>query len=922
MPDWKNEVRTRLTGLNIPPTREASIVEELSQHLEDRYNELLASGLPVDAAYHITLTEHADYQSLVNQLQRMERPNWADHPTSDSRRNDMFGNLIQDLRYSFRVLIKSPGFALVSIISLALGIGANTAIFSLINATLIRQLPVVQPERLVYVYNGQIGSVFSYPAYVDLRDQNKVFDGFVAWGGITASLNADQQTDVVVGAIVTGNFFQVLGVKPGLGRLISVEDDKVPGGHPVAVISSGLWQRRFGGDQNIIGRQITLNGQGFTVIGVTPSEFTGAQLGVNRDLFVPMMMQPLMRPPRAGYSGEMNPDLLKIRYNQWLSGLGRLKPGVTVEQAQAALNINAVEIGKLNNSPIQNPIFAISPVNIGDPGQRDQMVSVARLLMLVVGAVLLIACGNVANLLLVRATARQKEIAIRMAIGAQRSRLIKQFLTESVVLSVIGGAAGLFLGWIAVGALKASPPPAGALPINPNFQLDVPVLAFTLGLSLVTGIVFGLLPAIRASRPDLIPALKDETFVPPDGARRFTLRNILVIAQVALSLVLLISAGLFLRSLREANAINPGFDANKLVIAPLNINLLRYTSTRSKDFFRQVTDRVQTIPGVESASLARIVQLGINGGSVRSLLIEGRAGEDAQLRSEGGGVRANGQDTVNSNVVTEKYFQTMGIAVLQGRDFGPQDTESSPKVIVVNEAFVNRHFPGEQAMGKRISFRGVQGPWNEIVGIVRNSKYLTIGETATPIAYLPLSQNNENGMTLHVRTSVDPSTLVAAIRLEIQSLDKNLPVNNVSTMTDSIGNSLYAARMGAILLGGFSVLAVVLAAVGLYGVMSFSVSRRTREIGIRMALGGDATSVLRMIMKDGMLMVVIGIVIGLGAAKMFTRLLGSFLYNISTTDVITFVSIPILLLVMALLACFLPARRATKIDPMEALRSQ
>jgi predicted permease len=537
----------------------------------------------------------------------------------------------------------------------------------------------------------------------------------------------------------------------------------------------------------------------------------------------------------------------------------------------------------------------------------------------VVGIVLLIACANVANLLLARSSARTKEIAVRLAIGATRWRIVRQLLTEGILLATLGGAAGLLLAWWATRSLSAAPPPAGALPINPEFKIDLRVLLFTLGLSMVAGIVFGLAPALRASRPALIPALKDDAAAFFERTRIFSLRQLLVVTQVALSVVLLIAAGLFLRSLRQAQTIDPGFDAEKIVTLPLNINLLRYTKTQGREFYRQVVERVEAIPGVESASLARIAAVS-GGSSVRSLLIEGRAGSDNQFRSEGSGAAPGDANSVSSNVIGPRYFQTMGIGLMQGRDFNSQDTEDHPRVVIVNEAFVHRHFPAGDVLGKRLSFNGTEGPWREIVGVVRNSKYLSVGEPPTPVAYLPLQQNHETGMTLHVRTKVDPLSLAATIRNEAQALEKNLPLANPERMSDRVANSLYAARMGAFLLAVFGGLALLLASIGLYGVMAFAVSRRTRELGIRVALGARPGDVFTLVLRQGMTLVVAGLGIGLVVAWMVTRLLASFLYGVSTRDAFTFVAIPVLLTFVALVACYLPARRATKVEPLTALR--
>ncbi len=827
--------------------------------------------------------------------------------------------LIKDLRFGIRSLLKRPGFTAIAVLTLALGIGANTAIFSVVNATLMRPLPVNDPERLVFVFNGPAGSVFSYPDYAALRDQNNVFDGLICWGGITASLNSNDQTDLVTGAIVSGNFFDVIGVRAQLGRVFSTEDDKIPGAHPVAVISQGLWQKRFAGDPSVVGRQLLLNGNTFTVIGVLPAGFDGMQIGVVRDLYVPMMMQATMRPPRAGYSGEMNPDLLQMRSNRWLYSVGRLKPGVSAEQAQSSLALIAKQLEDAYQVNRGRGVTVSALSESFDPTTLRQLSSVARLLMGVVGIVLLIACANVANLLLARSSARTKEIAVRLAIGATRWRIVRQLLTEGVLLATLGGAAGLLLAWWTTRSFSAAPPPTGALPLALQFSIDLRVLLFTLGLSLFAGIVFGLAPALRASRPALIPALKDDAAAFFERTRTFSIRNLLVITQVALSVVLLIAAGLFLRSLRQAQTIDPGFDSEKIVNLPLNINLLRYTRTQGREFYRQVVERVEAIPGVESASLARVAAVS-GGSSVRSLLIEGRAGSNNQFRSEGAGPAPGDDQSVSSNVVGRGYFQTMGIGLLQGRDFNAQDTEDHPKVVIVNEAFVRRHFPSEDPIGRRLSFNGAEGPWREIVGVVRTSKYISLGEVPTPVAYLPLQQNHETGMTLHVRTTVDPLSVAGAIRNEVQGLERNLPLGNPERMSERVANSLYAARMGAILLAVFGGLALLLAAIGLYGVLSFAVSRRTREMGIRVALGARPGDVFRLVLRQGMTLVIVGLVLGLGVALIVTRLLASFLYGVSTTDAFTFTVIPVLLTLVALLACYLPARKATKVEPLVALR--
>ena len=832
--------------------------------------------------------------------------------------------LWQDLRYGFRVLRASPGFAAVAVLSLALGIGANTSIFSVVNAALLRPLPVTEPDRLVFVFNGNTAEpwgVSSYPDYQDYRDQNEVFSGMLTYSSITLSARVEDQTDLISGSIVSGNFFDVLGLRAALGRTFAPEEDKTPNTHPVAVISHGLWQQRFGGDPNIIGQQLALNGHAFTIVGVTPAGFNGPDVLENNDIYIPTMMQALVRPPRGGFSGDMNPDLLSRRGPRWMRMIGRLKPDVSFEQAQAAMTTIASGLEQAYPETNRNTIASLFPVSKIDPQGYPQLLSVAGLLLGVVGLVLLIACANVANLLLARASARRREIAVRLAMGASRSRLVRQLLTESLLISLAGGVAGLLLALWTIDILKTATPPDGIFSFTLDYRLDGRVLAFTFGLSLLTGIIFGLAPALQASRPDLVPALKDEASAAVQGHRRLNLRNVLVVAQVALSLVLLIGAGLFLRSLNNAQAIDPGFTADKILDAQLNINLLRYTKTQGQQFYGQVIERIAALPGVESATLARVVPMS-GTGRTSSFLIQGQQGPDNVSRSEGTGSDAENPYTVNTNVVGLKYFPTMGIPLLQGRDFNAQDSEKAPLALIVNETFARRHFAGEDALGKRVSFRGANGPWSEIVGVVRDSKYRTLGENPRPSVYVPLAQNHETGMTLHVRTASHPLSVAAAVRSEVQALDQNLAVTNVQSLADVVGASLFAARMGAVLLAIFGFLALLLAAIGLYGVMSYAVSRRTREIGIRMALGAGKGNVLRLVLKEGLALVGGGVAVGLIVAAAATRLLTSFLYGVSPLDAATFAAIPLVLALVALLASYLPARRAAKVDPMVALRYQ
>ena len=829
--------------------------------------------------------------------------------------------LWQDIRYGVRILFKNPGFSLIAVITLALGIGANTAIFTLINAALFKPLPVAEPDRLAFVFNGNRERPYSsssYPDYLDYRNQNQVFSGLICYGSISVSMGGAERADLINGLIVTGNYFDVLGVRAALGRTFLPEEDQTPGAHPVAVISHTLWQDRFGGQSSVIGREVPLNGQSFTIIGVTPPGFHGAQVLETNDIYIPMMMQALVRPPRAGFSGGMNPDLLSRRGTRWLAIIGRLKPDYTIEQAQAEVSTLAAQLDRAYPESNRNVLATLFPVSEIDPIAYPQLVSVATLLMAVVGIVLLIACANVANLLLARATARRKEIAVRLALGAGRGRLVRQLLTESSIIALMGGAAGLLLASWATEIFKTAPPIEGMFAFTLDYSLDSRVLAFTLLLSILTGVIFGLAPALQSLRSDLVPALKDEAFR-PDRNSRFNLRNTLVVAQVALSLVLLIGAGLFLRSFRHAQGITPGFDVDRLLTATLNINLLRYTKNQGQEFYRRVTERVQSLPGVESVSLARTVPLsGI--GRTNILFIEGQAAPD-NPSLDGGQMAGDGNpQTVKVNVVGLNYFKTMGIALLRGRDFTAQDRDDSPGVVIVNESFVNRYLPDQEPIGRRLSQSGAQGPWLEIMGVVRDSKYRSLSESPTPFIYVPLAQNHETGMTLHVRAAGEPSLLAAAVRNEIQALDKNLPVTGLQPMATMLSDSLFASRMGALLLGVFGLLALLLASVGLYGVISYSVSRRSREIGIRMALGARQRDVVGLVVGQGMKLSLLGVGIGLVMSLGLTRLLSSLLVGISASDPATFTLISLLLVGISLLACFVPARRAARVDPMTSLR--
>ena len=613
MPDWKPHIRSRLGSLRLSPSRESEIIEELSQHLEDRWRELVAAGASEDDATKLALAGFREGDLLARHLAPLRQAHPPEPITPGASAGHLLADLRQDLRCAARNLRKQPTFALAAILTLALGIGANTAIFTVVNATLLQRLPVPDRARLVYVQREKNGGVFPYPMYTALRDGTQTFDGVAAWSGFAASLNAGDSVDRILGYLVTGNFFDVLGLAPDRGRLLSPADDVTPGGHPVVVISHELWQTRFAGRADIIGHEIRLNGNVFTIVGVTPAGFPGPRVGTVRHVYVPMMMQPVLRPPS---------DRLQSTVS-WLFLLARLRPDRTTMQARAEAETLGTTHARAVNPSTTPERMPVVPIDDDDSESRQRMRAAGFLLGGVVAAVLLIACANIASLLLAQATARRRELAVRLAVGASRARLVRQLLTESVLLSLVGGIVGLGLAWSLVQAFQASPPPAGALPVAIDLAIDRRVLLFTTMLSLIAGLVFGVAPALKASRPGLVPALKDASGDGNDGGRRYDLQKLLVVGEVALAVLLLIPAGLFVRSLQAAHAIDPGFDGEKLLSAPLDINLLRYTNDQGRDFYRMIVERAERLPGVESATIARLAIM-TGDGRIMGLMVEGR----------------------------------------------------------------------------------------------------------------------------------------------------------------------------------------------------------------------------------------------------------------------------------------------------------
>jgi len=820
--------------------------------------------------------------------------------------------LWQDLRYGARMLVKNPGFTLIAVLSLAVGIAANTSVFTLVNAMLFKPMPVAEPERLVALYtrepNDSLPSAFSFADYRDYRAHNDVFSDLFVHYGVPLSLkNRDDKAELIWGELVTGNYFTGLGVMAAQGRLFAPEDDRVPGGHPLAVLNHSFWQRRFGGEPNIVGRVVRLNGHDYTIIGVARQGFSGTRLlGYVPDVWLPFAMH-----AQAARGSE---DWRTRRGNAQFNVNGRLKPGVSIAQATAAMNVYARQLAAA--WPQTNANQSVGMVPAGNKTQPGIALTgfvplAAGLLMGLVSLVLLVACANVANLLLARVSARRREIAVRLALGASRWRLVRQLLTESVLLGLAGGGVGLLLAQWLTSLLPTTAPKLDFSTVDfaYDFSLDGRVLGFTLAASLLTGLFFGLLPALQASRSDLVSALKGAAPV-TRGRRRFHLRDVLVVTQVALSLMLLIGAGLFVKSMFYAQEMNPGFESQRMLLANVNVELHGYNETKGREFYRRVIERIKTLPGVEAASLGNWLPLGPdnNGTTVN---VEGYVPQ-----------YANERISIGYTVAGVDFFETMKTPIVQGRGFTVMDDEKAPRVVVVNETMARRFWPQQNPIGKRMRLGDAAGPVHEVVGVARDGKYYLLGEAPTEFMFLPLPQHYSGEATLIARTAVAPENVAASIRQEVAALDAELPVSGVKTMPEYLDRLLSLPKSVAGLVGIFGLIALWLAAIGLYGVMSYAVTQRTREIGIRMALGSSAKTVFGLMLKQGLRLTLIGVAIGLASAFGLTRLLRSLLYGVSTTDPLTFAGIAVLLTLVALVACWLPARRATKVDPMIALRCE
>ena len=820
--------------------------------------------------------------------------------------------MFQDLRFGARMLLKHKVFTIVAALSLALGIGANTAIFSLIDAALLKSLPVKDPARLFFIaHAGERGvsEANNFPLFERIRDHSQSFSGVMAFNPNRWKVALNGETELVSGQVVTGDYFSVLGVNTMLGRALTIEDDKIPKGHPVAVISHAYWRRRFGQDPGVLGKSITINLTPFTIVGVTSPEFFGLQTGRSTEIFAPMAMHPLV-----GSGGS-----LSDRAFWWnLPIVGRLKPGVSIEQARAELEVlHRQFLAESGMKPErQRDSFArveLAPAGTGMAELRKEFSSPLKALMVMVALALLIACANIANLLLSRATARRKEITIRLALGASRLRLVRQLFTESLLLAMLGGVLGLFLA--AWGAqFLVSFIPAGAAPLTLHFNLDARILCFTAVISLLTGILFGLAPALRATNGDLNGALKDNTRSPGGRLARLGLGRALIVFQIALSLLLLIGAGLFVRSLQKLRQVETGFNGqNQVLLFSIDCYGTVYKGARLAALHQELLGRMSALPGVHSASLSTASPIvGVDGASRISLT------ESAQNRMN------REDEEVGVNAVGPKYFETMGISLVAGRDLLPEDSEQAPKVAVVSENMARHYFPDENPLGKHFSFGAApQTERYEIIGVVKEAKFGGLRQKNRLIVYLSNQQSwTRPAINFALRAAGDPANLIAAVRHEIQSAGKDIPVTKLKTLAAQVDESLAKERLVAMLSGFFGLLALLLACIGVYGLLSNAVSRRTNEIGIRMALGARAGDVFRLVMRETMLLVLIGVALGLGAAASTTRLISSLLFGLTSTDPMTMVLAALSLTAVAAFAGYLPARRASRVEPLVALRHE
>ena len=899
MPEFKDEIRKRLASLQLSPEREAEIIEELSQHLDDEFERAVSHGATEAEARQAVLTELKESDPLAPSLKRVER-RVQQNPIvmGTERKRNMFADLSQDVRYGVRMLLKNPAFTAIAVLALALGIGANSAIFSVVNTLLLRPLPYKNPDQLVVIWENatHLGFPKNTPSaanFLDWQKQSTVFAGMGAFAQRSFNLTGVGEPERLDGRRVSANLFDLLGVKPILGRNFVPDEDKP--GTKVALLNETLWKRRFGSDPGVIGRSLSLNGEPYTVVGVLPSSVRLPAFGNWRDqVWVPL-----------AFSAEEAAS----RGNHYLEVIGRMKPGVTVAKARAEMETIAARLAQ------QYPEDNVRIGAVVNPLHEEIVGNMKPALLILLGAVafvLLIACANVANLLLARAAARHKEIALRLALGADRARLTKQLLVESVMLSMLGGIVGLGLAYAGLRILARFIPPDVAH--AEMISIDGRVMAFTLIVAVVTGLIFGLAPASQAAHSNINDTLKEGGRDSGAGPRGKRLRSALVIAEVAVSFILLIGAGLLINSFMHLRNLDPGFRADHLLALQVDLSETKYPdNARRVAFFDEVLRRVQALPGVRSIAVAGNLPFTYNGDSA-PIGVEGIPDPPPDQHPD-----------VIFRAIGPGYFSTMGIPLVRGRDFTEQDNLDGDMKVIVSEKTVRQYWPNADPIGKRLKMGTTtsEGPWRTVIGVVkdvRQNDFIAEPKMQMYFSYRQLRSLMPNALI--VRTAIDPLSLASPVRNAVWAVDKDQTVANIDSMEHIVAGAVARQRFSMLLLAIFAAVALVLAAVGIYGVMSYSVAQQTREIGIRMALGAQRSDVLKMTVKQGLRLVAFGLVIGLVAAFILTRVMASLLFGISATDPLTFLSISFVLLAVAILASYIPALRATRVDPMVALRAQ
>ncbi|MGH9159595.1 MAG: ADOP family duplicated permease, partial [Vicinamibacteraceae bacterium] len=890
------------------PADEAAVVDEIAGHLQDRYEELRARGTEEAVARDTILAELED-RDLAPTLGRVRRSHQAFAPPGAPATANLLADLWRDVRYAVRTLRRAPGFTAIVMLTLAFGIGANTTVFTVINTLFLGPLPVGNGSELVMVRTVDTAPEadadnllpLSYLNVRDLRERQTAFRSVAAYSAPQTATWLDRGSPQrLFIELVTGSYFETLGLRPASGRFFRPEEDRVPGSRPVVVIGYGPWQHRFGGRRDIVGRELTISGVAFTVIGVAPEGFKGISGVFGPDVWIPTMMaEQVVSADKRHW--------LRDRSALAFNGVARLAPGVISSRAETELQTIARALEREFPDANRGRSVAVRPLTraaLSGSGQQSTLVS-GGLLMAIPALVLLIACSNVANLLLARAVARRQEIAVRLALGARRSRLLRQLLTESMLLGVTSGVLGLGLAYVGCQFLWSFRPPEYAQNLV-DLDMDMNVLLFTLIASSATGVIFGAVPAVRSSRPDIVSAVKEEAHGSGRPRRSVALADLLLIGQVALSLIALVTAGLLLRAVQQAYMMDPGFQTSGLGVAMLSPGQAGYDRPRSEQFYRDVRERVATIPGVRSVAWATKLPL-FNRSSER-LVIEGR--ED----------RGNASQILTVvNTIDQHYLTTTEIALTGGRAFSERDREESIPVAIINDTLAAQHWPNENPLGKRIGLND-DPTRRQIVGVVETVNYGSLGEPPQPAVYLPLEQNFSDAMVLHVATSANPSNVMTTVQREIRQVDNQVEVSDVRTGRKMIGQALFGATMGVGLLGVFGLLALGLASLGLYGVMMSIVNLRQREIAVRMALGASRGSVLRLVLRGGMARVMVGVVVGLAASALVGRAISGLLYDVHPADPLSMAGASLVLITVAVVACYLPAHRASRLNPLRALR--